>query len=68
MKMPRFDLIAASIGDDSFSLINYESLSPAASKTKQIEALSQDQRWQEEHHNIISRRIDNLIDRIENEL
>ncbi len=67
MRLPRFDLIAGSIGEDSWSLISYESLPHGASKAKQIKALKQDQKWQEQHINVIARRIDNLIDRIDSE-
>ena len=61
MKLPSVELRAEAIGNDSFELLNFVSLSAIASKAKQIEALRQDQKWLENHHNEISRRIDNLI-------
>ena len=65
MKLPSNELRAKSIGDDSWELLNFTDLPHDASKERQIEALKQDQMWQENHLNMISTRIDNLIDRIE---
>ena len=65
MKLPSNELRAKSIGDSSFELLNFNGLPHNASKERQIEALKQDERWQEEHHNMVSKRIDNLIQRIE---
>ena len=61
MKLPSVELRAKAIGNDSFELLNFAGLSVIASNARQIEALRQDQRWLENHHNEISRRIDNLI-------
>jgi len=56
---------AAAIGADSFALLNFGQLPRRASRAAQIEALWADQRWQENHHGDISRRIDGLIRLIE---
>ncbi len=61
MKLPSVELRAEAIGDDSFELLNFAGLPDNASKVRQMEALKQDQKWLENHHNEISRRIDNLI-------
>ena len=52
---------AKRIGDDSYGLINFDSLPNNASIREQIEALREDQKWQEDHMNEISRTIDRLI-------
>ncbi len=61
MKLPSVELRAKAIGNDSFELLNFAGLPATASVARQKEALRQDQRWLENHHNEISRRIDNLI-------
>ncbi len=58
---------AEEIGYDSWWLNNFSQLPLRASKARQITALKNDHEWQENHMNEISRRIDQLIQRIESE-
>ena len=52
------------IGDDSWTLINFENLRKNAGRGAQIEALQKDLRWQQDHLLEISGRIDELISKI----
>ena len=58
---------AEEIGYDSWWLNNFSQLPLRASKARQIAALKNDHEWQGNHMNEISRRIDQLIQRIESE-
>lgn len=60
--------LAEVIGDNSFSLINFDQLPDSASSNAQIEALRKDQRWQEEQNNETSKKIDYLCSDIEDGL
>ena len=53
------------IGGDSWDLLNFQQLPDNATPNVQIAALREDQRWQADHHNEVSKRIDYLIQDIE---
>ena len=53
------------IGCDSYALKHWNNLPTTASRKRQIDALRADQRWQRDHHDEVSRRIDRLIRSIE---
>ncbi len=61
MKKPKHIAEAKSIGDDSWELQHFEQLPKRATIAQQVEALENDQKWQEGHINEISRQIDYLI-------
>ncbi len=56
---------ATSIGDDSYELQAFMQLKTSASTKKQIEALKSDQRWQQDHLDEVSGRIDRLMHKLE---
>lgn len=53
---------AKEIGNDSWELLNYASLSRGASRREQIEALRADRRWLDHKFNETMSAIDELID------
>ena len=57
--------IADQIGADSWELLNFKQLKNSSAASVQVAALKVDQKWQEDHHNEISGRIDVLIQEIE---
>ena len=61
MKKPKHVKEAKLIGNDSWELINFTQLPKNASRKRQIEALKDDQKWQEDHMIEISSQIDYLI-------
>jgi hypothetical protein len=56
---------ATKIGNDSYELQAFMQLKVSANRKKQIEALKADQRWQQDHLDEISGRIDRLIYKLE---
>ena len=65
MKRQRAIAMAKEIGDMHYQLIHFDQLPKTASKEQQLEALRQDQRWQEQHQTEMNRHIDNLMTTIE---
>ncbi len=66
MKLLSTKCEATQIANESFALLNFDQLPWQASPDMQIAALRDDQRWQADHHNEVSKRIDYLIDQIRN--
>ena len=64
MIKPKYKKEAKNIGDNSFELLNFVRLSSSATAEEQMQALREDQNWQEDHNTEISRQIDHLIDDI----
>lgn len=58
---------AFKIGRDSYELQHFMQLNKRVGIKKQIEALKQDQVWQQDHHDEISGCIDILINKLEND-
>ena len=65
MKQKKHIDIADKIGEDSWDLLNFNELKNSSVASVQVTALKVDQKWQEDHQNEISRRIDGLIQEIE---
>ncbi len=53
------------IGDDSWELLSFRELPQNASAARQVEALTKDRNWQTNHYEEICRRIDVLMEDIE---
>ena len=53
------------IGDDSWELLRTTGLRANASRASIIEALEADQKWQRDHTDTVSKRIDALVAAIE---
>ena len=64
-KKRRHIIEAHAIGDDSWSLINFQSLPKSATVAEQVDALKADRKWQENHIQEVARNINNLIKDIE---
>ncbi len=65
MKIHEAKTIAEDIGNDSWQLISFMQLPNTATKEEQVNALRSDQTWQQNHIDIISSQIDELISAIE---
>lgn len=56
--------IAAEVSREHYQLLNFDSLPMSASPRAQIDALKADQEWQQNHQNVMSRRIDQVIEQV----
>jgi hypothetical protein len=65
MKSPKYDAWARLISRESHAFVNYDQLPKSANAKRQINALKLDKKWMKVHYGQICRRMDALIDDIE---